>query len=368
MVIISLMICLVLFGTGFFIFHQVTKSSLMKLGYSEASAKEIMRLKITDKVKQIGGNDALNHAFTNDEFRLDYLERYQMIPYFESDDFVVICNRLIQSGYSDEEIEGIVTSGTPEEIQAFSEKGYVKNTLDFFSISYAKLGNYERYVRYQNENLTSDEETVVQVNIGLDQEFYVNSDVITDFSVTVLANKYHQLGENYVPDDLKTISSKYYLDSAIKDKTKHQLSSIAVEAFEKMADDALEENMIIKVRSSYRTYQEQDKLYQLYVKDYGEKRADELAARAGYSEHQTGLALDVAVSDDSTFQNTEEFKWMQANAHKYGFVQRYPKNKTDITGYSYESWHYRYVGVEIATYIKEHNLTYDEYYVMFLDK
>lgn len=369
MVIISLIICLILFGSGFFIYHQVIKSNIMKLGYSEASTKEIIRLKLTDKIQEIGSNDALNHVFTDSEFRLDYLERYREIPYFEAEDFTSICNSFIESGYSNDEIRAIIEGENVNDIRKFSEKGHVSHITDFYSIPYAKLSNYDRYVRYQNENLTSYEETVVQVNIGLDKEFYVDSDVIRDFSVTVLANKYHQLGETYVPDELKTIDSKYYLASHVKaGNIHHQLTSVAVSAFEKMAEDALKEDMTLKVRSSYRSYQEQDSLYQEYVEKYGVKRADELAARPGFSEHQTGLALDIAVSEDSTFASTKEFKWMQEHAYLYGFVLRYPKAKTDITGYSYESWHYRYVGVEIATYMKEHNLTYDEYYVMFLDK
>lgn len=368
MVIISLFICAILFGSGFLIFHQVTKSKIMKLGYSEASTKEIMRLNLVDKIEKIGTNESLNHVFTSPDFRLDYLERYQVIPYFEADNFVLICNRFIESGYSDEEIQLIVSHGTKDTIDSFSQKGYGKGVKEFFSIAYAKLENYDRYVAYQNENLTTDEETVVRVNIGLDKKFYVDSDVIHDFSVTVLANKYHQLGENYTPDSLKTIDSKYYLDGDKKAGVKHQLASVAVDAFEQMAEDAMKDNMTLKVRSGYRTFQQQEALYQEYLKKYGEKDADRIAARAGFSEHQTGLSLDIAVSETSTFANTAEFKWLQEHAHEYGYILRYPKNKTDITGYSYESWHYRYVGVEIATAMKEKKLTFDEYYVMFLDK
>ena len=67
------------------------------------------------------------------------------------------------------------------------------------------------------------------------------------------------------------------------------------------------------------------------------------------------------------FESTKEFEWMKNNAHKYGFILRYPKDKEKITGYMYEAWHYRFVGTEIATYIKKHNITYDEYYTMFID-
>ena len=94
-----------------------------------------------------------------------------------------------------------------------------------------------------------------------------------------------------------------------------------------------------------------------------------MAALPGYSEHQTGLAFDVMTSTSTTetFENTKEYEWLKNNAYKYGFILRYPKDKEDITGYAYESWHYRYVGKEIAKKIKEENITYDEYYAYYIE-
>ena len=87
------------------------------------------------------------------------------------------------------------------------------------------------------------------------------------------------------------------------------------------------------------------------------------SAKAGHSEHQTGLAVDI--SDISlnydNFGNTKEFNWIKDNAHKFGFILRYPNNKTHITGFKYEPWHYRYIGISIATYIYENNITLEEY-------
>ena len=93
------------------------------------------------------------------------------------------------------------------------------------------------------------------------------------------------------------------------------------------------------------------------------------SARPGYSEHQTGLVIDIDNYNDDyeNFDKTKEFEWMNNNSYKYGFILRYPKGKTDITGYDYESWHYRYVGKEIAKYIYENNITFDEYYAKFID-
>ena len=97
--------------------------------------------------------------------------------------------------------------------------------------------------------------------------------------------------------------------------------------------------------------------------------ADLKAARPGYSEHQTGLALDITtrLAEDEEFVNTEEFSWLKENAHKYGFILRYPEGKENITGYSYEPWHYRYVGIDVATKIYNENITFDEYYAYYIE-
>ena len=118
--------------------------------------------------------------------------------------------------------------------------------------------------------------------------------------------------------------------------------------------------------SGFRSYDYQKGLYARYVKKDGEKKASTYSAKAGHSEHQTGLAFDIGGVDKkhwatSSFENTEEAKWLKDNAHRYGFILRYPKGKTDITGYKYEPWHFRYIGVEDATKVYENNLTLEEY-------
>ena len=90
------------------------------------------------------------------------------------------------------------------------------------------------------------------------------------------------------------------------------------------------------------------------------------SARKGHSEHQTGLAVDVSdiFGEYDDFANTKEFEWMMDNAYKYGFILRYPKYKTDITGFKYEPWHYRYIGIDMAKYLYNNNLTLEEYYLI----
>lgn len=138
-------------------------------------------------------------------------------------------------------------------------------------------------------------------------------------------------------------------------------------AFEKMAADAKKAGFDITAFSTYRSYEYQETLYNNYVNRDGKENADRYSARPGYSEHQTGLAFDIGEKGKEDLWLTAEFgeseagKWLVENADKYGFILRYPKGKEAITGYMYESWHFRYLGVDLATKVKESNLTLEEY-------
>ncbi|WKA53883.1 D-alanyl-D-alanine carboxypeptidase family protein [Planococcus shixiaomingii] len=118
--------------------------------------------------------------------------------------------------------------------------------------------------------------------------------------------------------------------------------------------------------STFRSYSRQETLYTNYVAKYGRADADTFSARPGHSEHQSGLAFDFGGSDQAhwlkeSFGGTIEGKWLAGNAHKYGFVLRYPKGKASITGYQYEPWHYRYVGSALAAKVKVSGKTLEEF-------
>ncbi len=139
------------------------------------------------------------------------------------------------------------------------------------------------------------------------------------------------------------------------------LDKKAESAFNKMAADALKDNISLRIVSGYRSYDTQAELYESYCIRSGQKEADRFSARPGHSEHQSGLAMDINSVYDS-FAFTEEAKWLKDNCYKYGFIIRYPEDKEDITGYKYESWHIRYVGRELAEYLYKNNLTLEEYF------
>ena len=148
-----------------------------------------------------------------------------------------------------------------------------------------------------------------------------------------------------------------------------RLVKSAKDAFVSMARDARRDDKPIIAMSSYRSYDYQVNLFEKYKETDGVDDADTYSARAGFSEHQTGLCVDIydGELDYTNFEESDSFKWMEDNAYKYGFILRFPKGKENITGYIYESWHYRYVGKKIAKYIHEHDITFEEYYAKNID-
>ena len=193
--------------------------------------------------------------------------------------------------------------------------------------------------------------------ILLENNFYKNINTLYEpTSYDVLVNKNNKLEKNYIPNDLELLDIKY----SCKDK---YLRKEAKKHFEEMAKNALKKGFNIIAVSTYRSYNYQENLYNNYIKEKGYNYANLASARPGHSEHQTGLAVDVAneTLDYDNFENTKEFNWMINNSYKYGFILRYPKAKFHITGFKYEPWHYRYVGINIATYIYKNNITLEEY-------
>lgn len=187
-------------------------------------------------------------------------------------------------------------------------------------------------------------------------DFYKNINILYEpSSYSFIVNKNNKLTKNYIPNDLELLDTKY----SCKEKYLRHDAKIA---FEKMAKEAKLNGYNIIAVSAYRSYEYQYKLYNNYVTTKGFYYADIASARAGHSEHQTGLSVDISdlTLDYDNFEKTKEFLWVKDNAHKFGFIMRYPKAKFHITGFKYEPWHYRYVGTSIATYIYNNNITLEE--------
>lgn len=352
--------CIIL---GIFIFYTKQISDLTKLGYSKEASKNILFSWKKDYVLSVGENKTLNAAFMSSDYNEEYLNHYSKIKYFDQKHLIKNINSLLKIGYSNNDINIILSHGNDESVSEFAKREKVRYLEEFFSVDYAKLENYDRYVNYSDETGEDEETTVLFVNLDLDKPDYENSIVVNDFSSEMLVNKHRRLDEKFEPSDLVDIPSEYASEDDFK------ASRIAFNAYKKMSDAALNEGYEIVINSAYRSYNDQEEIIDYYRNAYGQNYVDKYVAKSGYSEHQTGLAFDIGSRKVNVFADSKEYEWMQDNAYKYGFILRFSKRYESITGFRSEPWHYRYVGVEAATYIHEHkNIPYEYYYAMYLDK
>ena len=209
-----------------------------------------------------------------------------------------------------------------------------KNKPGTYKITYSVSDSSNNKTRITREVIVKEKDKVVNKV----EPIIEKKDGITYVNGILVVNKNYSLPKDYNP----------------------KVNKEAYEALKKMQSDAKVLGLDLSLISGYRSYTKQEKLFNEYVKKDGVKKANTYSAKPGQSEHQTGLAFDIG-SVDSSFENTSEAKWIQQNAHLYGFIVRYPKDKTDVTGYIYEPWHVRYLGVDIATKVKESGLALEEY-------
>jgi D-alanyl-D-alanine carboxypeptidase len=184
-------------------------------------------------------------------------------------------------------------------------------------------------------------------------------------SIWVIVNKPLPLNPiDYTPKDLVTPD----VPLRVPGNESMQLRKVTATALEKLIAGAKGDGYDLMLASGYRSYTYQVNLYNGYVKSSSQAEADKTSARPGHSEHQTGLALDVEPTTkkcelDACFGDLPEGKWVAANAYKYGFIIRYPADKVDVTGYDYEPWHIRYVGVPLATELHDKGVkTLEEFF------
>ncbi len=178
----------------------------------------------------------------------------------------------------------------------------------------------------------------------------------------ILVNKQNFLPEDYVPEDLEGL--KYFA----KDRTPDArfMKKVAADHFHEMVEAAQEEGIDIVSTTAYRSFAFQKNLYNHYVSTKGQEEADKVSARPGSSEHQTGLVADLSTSEinyinGSAFGNSAAGKWIAEHCWEYGFIVRYPDGMEEITGYTYEPWHVRYVGKIAAKEIFNEGITLEEY-------
>lgn len=358
-----LLICIIVIIISVFIFFWFKKgsNSATTSKYSEKATIVMKEYKIYDKVIKESYSKTVEVLLEKGFYKDEYFKEYLNIVYKEDiKDFASLINKLLAKDYNAKEVNYILSNYINQLDIILDMKHF--NILDFDTITNYKEDYLERYLNYQKNHEEYDLKTVVTfVNIGLDLEGYskyttYSAEEVSD-NIGVLVNKYHKLPDEYEPSDLVSISGTSYL-----------LRKEASEAYEKLKSAAILDNVYFYPFSAYRSFATQNGLYNMYKKRDGEKLADTYSARPGFSEHQLGLAIDIRSSSlpDNLTQN--DYNWMLNNAHKYGFIIRYPKGKQYVTQYMEEPWHIRYLGVDLATKVHDSGLTFDEYYDIYLDK
>ena len=327
-------------------------------GYEYETIQVFNELDIYSDIKKHEYSKTLEVASKSEEFKKEYLNNYLDINYHEEDNsFINNINTLLFLGYNSNDINKMYEVLSIDSVKLIENKTYYNSLFNILGLSYFHEEDLERYLDYGDKSQLDYQDVVTYVNIGLDHDYYTNMIKIEkEDDPLVLVNKYHMLSSNYVPSDLEVISSKY--NKGYNNKLRHD----ARIAFEQMCEAALKDNIKIYSGSAYRSYSYQQNLYNRYVREDGKAKADTYSARAGSSEHQTGLATDIlSAKIDYISASDKEYTWLIDNSYKYGYILRYPKGKEKITGYMYEEWHFRYVGIEIAQIIHDDDITYDEY-------
>ena len=306
----------------------------------------------------------LEYSVLKNVFNEEYFDTYFEINYIEEISSVKDINTLLDLGYTSNEIN-IFYEKVPNSINVITENSYNKDITNYITLDYFNEENLDRYIKYDNNENKLDsiyntdiindnytyEDTVTFVNAYLDKDYYTNDINLTNEeanNLDVIVNKYYKLNSDYEPSDLTKINSKYSSGS------NQRLRKEATSKFEEMASAMRNEDLKIYAGSTYRSYDYQLGLYNRYVAQDGFAEAETYSARAGYSEHQLGLAVDILNGRWSYLSETDkEYEWLINNSYKYGYILRYPRNKEYVTGYVFEDWHFRYLGIELATKVYE---------------
>ena len=342
-------------------------------GYKKDVVKVFKEENIIDIIRENKKySKTLEEAIINNNFDKEYLLDYLNINYIENNDtFIDDVNKLLKLGYNSNDINTFYEK-LPNSINIITENVYDKDIVNYIKLSYFKEDYLDRYIKYgyaikdlkspyDVTNIINNftyEDNVTYVNAYLDKDYYTSDiDVSNEeaMKIGVLVNKYYKLDSKFEPSDLEIINSKYASGT-------QKLRKEAKEHFEEMCADALKDGYKIYAGSTYRSYSYQLGLYNRYVAKDGFNAAETYSARAGYSEHQLGLAVDILNhSWDYINEKNPEYTWLVNNSYKYGFILRYPRGKEYITGYVFEDWHFRYLGKQLAEKVMNSNLTYDEY-------
>ena len=273
--------------------------------------------------------------------------------------------KLLNVGYNEEEIKVIKDKLSDDKIESLLKVKYNKNIVLFIKEKYFIYKNLSKYLDYKSKNKDDTFTHIVAiVNTEADVEWLDNEkETDTSKNELMLVNRLYGLSKDYEPDDIidVPVSISY---SGVK------ISKSILSNIEELISAAKDEGYIFVLSDGYRSYADQEKMFNNYKNSYGYEEADKNVARPGHSEYQTGISFQI-VPYNKVFdkpRESEEYKWLKDNAYNYGFIFRYPDDKKDITLFDSYTWRLRFVGTTAASIIESEKISFEEYYAYFVDK
>ncbi len=350
--VLIILICLI--TGGLLIYNNYFKSD------TEPVSSEIEKLMQEANISKDKYSKTLEFVLLNNIYDESYLDEYSDIEFQDKDNFASILTTFLPLGYSGKEIN-YITKLSENNIDKLSKIDYV-DISNYYEFSNFDVNKIDRYNSYYEDNDYSYKDVITYVNINLDLPVYTDTTEVADPNdLLVLVNKYHYLPDGYKPSDLAYLPGAYGNNVPMRE--------VIIEPFKELQAAAEEEiGVNFMPTTAFRDYNFQRTLYNNYVASDGVTAADTYSARPGYSEHQTGLSIDLkntAISG-STRLTDENYEWLSNNAYRFGFIIRFPEDKTNITGYQFENWHIRYVGLDAAKIIYEEDLTLEEYINLYV--
>ena len=342
---------LVLLAAGLIVYPRYrTDRSLQNLGYTKEEIKEI-RAEDLQQVLVSGGyyTKALARAITSHTLNKKYISLYAAVDDrrdLSEKDFL-LASRLEDGGYEADQIENLFAS------------------LEFWEMTPLLVYDYQWDENvYIEDCLEHHTENSVDsfVLSGLYRSMYkVTAPAENIDSPSVLVNRTFYLPEDYEPEDLTEVSTQYAVYGMY-------LRKEAADAATELCAASVQGGSAFFIASSYWDYASLEYMYNNAVYQTNQTEADWYVPKAGHSEHQTGLSVNLAATYETNvdFYDSSCRQWLQNNSTRYGFIERYPEGKEEITGMEAEPDHYRYVGKDIAMKLSASRLTYDEYYCLYL--
>ncbi|MDD8049006.1 MAG: M15 family metallopeptidase [Thomasclavelia sp.] len=352
---------------------------LMYDGYSLDEANAILELD-GDDISTIYSFDKLDHIETwidnskKVKFYNAYEKYYEINPKYKVKKVIKNVDKIFTSqqpklkalGYSDKVIWDMIKTSSIDDLQSIIDNSLTaKQTAPYRKVKGYELSNMSAYIEKYKEvknynyavNIVNYPFLVGSASQTVNEKYTITNS--TD--LLALVKKGFYLPKSYEPKDLVTPDMPIAPDCE-----NSKLRKVASDALVKMYKAAKEEGYNLVLNSGYRSYETQQQTYKDFESKYGGQYAAEYVATPGASEHQTGLGVDltsesVVNKQKNVFGDTSEYKWVMKNAAKYGFICRFPEDKSDITGIEHEPWHFRYVGVKIAKEITDKGWTFEEY-------